>query len=152
MKIKIQHTSEYVNIHIWIKYHYGKANKCENPTCLHKPTKRYEWALKHDFVYEKNINNFWQLCVPCHKIYDYTVERNNKLKEQKRTIETRMKMSMSHKGKLGNARKQILCLSTGVVYSSVLDAQAKTSVSNSAISNMLNDRSRTAGGFIWQII
>jgi len=57
-------------IHKWIKYHYGKAKKC---SFCHTPnSKRYHWALRHGYLYERNIENFIELCVSCHFSYDKT--------------------------------------------------------------------------------
>jgi len=64
----------YQNIHCWIRYHYGKASLCENKDCKCLNIKRYEWALKKGKTYEKNIDNFKQLCSSCHKNYDMTDE------------------------------------------------------------------------------
>ena len=85
-KTRKQHSKSYMHIHYWLESSYGKASKCENKKCKQKPTKRYEWALKKGYKYEKNVINFMQLCVPCHKIYDDTPER-------------RAKISKAHKGK-----------------------------------------------------
>jgi len=69
----------YHRVHQWIAYHYGKASKCENKDCTFKNPKRYEWALIKGNEYEKNINNFMQLCCSCHRKYDYTDEHRKKL-------------------------------------------------------------------------
>ncbi len=60
---------EYVNIHLWLRKEYGKANKCEMESCDEK-SKRFSWALKRGKKYEKKRNNFIQLCHSCHKKYD----------------------------------------------------------------------------------
>lgn len=62
--------SEYSAIHSWIRSRYGKANKCEAKDCK-KTGKRFDWALLRGKKYAKNVKNFWQLCRPCHKKYDY---------------------------------------------------------------------------------
>lgn len=70
--------------HMFIKKHYGKAKKCENPKCryprynkkgrlMHRP-KRYEWANTTG-TYTHNVEDYIQLCPSCHRLYD-----NGKLK------------------------------------------------------------------------
>ena len=78
---------EYRSIHQWIKYYYGKANKCDNQNCpktitevnytenglpfIKKiPYKKFDWALLHGKNYERNIDNFIKLCKRCHLAYD----------------------------------------------------------------------------------
>jgi AP2 domain len=74
-KVKVN-TNPYYNIHIWIANHYGKASKCENPECKGKSS-NYQWALKKDKDYEKDIENYIQLCVPCHRMYDMKEDWRN---------------------------------------------------------------------------
>jgi hypothetical protein len=57
----------YSAIHHWLKRNHGKAGYCES--CLGE-SKRYEWALKKGYEYEKKRKNFWQLCTSCHHSYD----------------------------------------------------------------------------------
>ena len=59
----------YSAIHLWLKTNFGKANKCENKTCEGK-SKKYNWALKKDYRYERRRKNFIRLCCPCHMKYD----------------------------------------------------------------------------------
>lgn len=61
-------SNQYVNIHIWITLHYGKASKCN--LCDGSTAKRFEWALKRGCAYAKDINNFFELCPSCHRKYD----------------------------------------------------------------------------------
>ena len=60
----------YHGLHTWLIKKFGKALCCENPKCEHKPTKRYEWSLLKGKEYERKRENFWQLCVSCHRKYD----------------------------------------------------------------------------------
>ena len=59
----------YQDVHWWIRYYYGNANKCENYYCR-KKSSIFEWALKHNKKYERKRKNFWMLCKGCHIIYD----------------------------------------------------------------------------------
>ncbi len=70
----------YNAVHIWLRYHFGSANKCENKDCIYprknnarswvRAPKRFDWALKKGFKYEHIRDNFIQLCPSCHKRYD----------------------------------------------------------------------------------
>lgn len=77
---KIKH---YDAIHLWLKYHYGKADHCVNPECP-KKSKNYQWALKKGKTYEKNRDNFFQLCCSCHSKYDFTEEQREHLRAIKK--------------------------------------------------------------------
>lgn len=79
--------AKYGSIHDWIKYHYGKASKCENPSCVYpkkskngvlSKAKIFDWALKKGSDYSnRSRENFIQLCRSCHKKYDY-IENKHK--------------------------------------------------------------------------
>src|SRR3990167_9488287 len=69
----------------WVRLHFGKANKCEEPTCIYprkdwdgrlmeKP-KRYEWA-NISGKYKRERSDWETLCPSCHRTRDI---RNNKL-------------------------------------------------------------------------
>jgi len=74
----INHRRHYDKIHKWLYYHYGKADKCDNPDCP-KICKYFSWALKKGKELEKNRDNYIQLCYSCHTKYDFTEERKNYL-------------------------------------------------------------------------
>ena len=59
----------YNGLHTWLRTVFGWPNKCENKDCGHKSMK-YEWALIKGKRYERKRENFWQLCVSCHRLYD----------------------------------------------------------------------------------
>ena len=69
----------YRAVHAWMIKEYGKANKCENKSCIYprkdsrgkimlKP-KSYQWANKTG-KYLRDKNDFMELCASCHKKYD----------------------------------------------------------------------------------
>lgn len=64
-------SSQYRTIHNWLIRHYGKARICENPECKGR-SNIYEWALKKGFEYQKNKENYFQLCASCHGKYDFS--------------------------------------------------------------------------------
>lgn len=61
--------ASYYAIHIWLKNNYGKANKCDNSSCISK-SKRFEWALIKFKEHSHNRDNYRMLCKPCHTRYD----------------------------------------------------------------------------------
>lgn len=69
----------YSNVHQWLRNHHGKASKCENPECVGKSIK-YSWALIKGKNYEKNKNNFMQLCYSCHVKYDSSPDKPEKMR------------------------------------------------------------------------
>lgn len=69
---------EYERVHKWIKYHYGSASKCDNKNC-EKKSDKFDWALKRGLKYEKNRDNFNQLCKSCHSKQDSTEIKKAKL-------------------------------------------------------------------------
>jgi len=60
----------YKDVHVWLNKTYGKANVCENIGC---PDVGYgfEYALKKGSVHLKKRENYLQLCVKCHRNYDF---------------------------------------------------------------------------------
>jgi hypothetical protein len=69
----------YDAIHFWLKKEFGKANKCEYPNCK-KLKQVFEWAKLKGKNYERKRENFWMLCVNCHRKYDYNIPWNKGLK------------------------------------------------------------------------
>ena len=64
---------KYNAIHMWIRSNYGSANHCSNPDCK-KTSENYQWALIPGLEHDHNIDNYEQLCVPCHRQQDITPE------------------------------------------------------------------------------
>jgi len=64
-----KHQPFYAPIHDWVRRNYGKASKCENKKCGHPNPKRFEWA-NISGKYKKDISDFKQLCVSCHRRMD----------------------------------------------------------------------------------
>ncbi len=91
----------YSAIHKWLKNNFGKPNKCEMSSCK-KISDNFEWALKKGKEYEKKRENFIQLCVSCHRIYDFTENQRKKIslavKGRKVSKKTREKMALNRFG------------------------------------------------------
>ena len=62
----------YRDLHAWVQYHLGKANHCENCGLdkIPKGKKRYfQWA-NISKQYKRNLNDWIQLCIKCHRAFD----------------------------------------------------------------------------------
>lgn len=59
--------AHYITQHQWINRNYGKATICTKCNIIN--AKRYHWA-NISGKYHRNINDYIQLCVSCHKIFD----------------------------------------------------------------------------------
>lgn len=77
--------ASYTAFHHWLKYYYGKANHCENPTCIYPrlvrrrgstkkilitEPKLYNWSLIKGKHHSQKRENYIQLCASCHEFYD----------------------------------------------------------------------------------
>lgn len=69
----------YAETHMWLRYHYGKADHCDNKNCKNK-YKIFQWAKLKDKKYERKRENFIQLCQSCHQLYDRGKDINNILR------------------------------------------------------------------------
>ena len=66
----------YQGIHIWLRKTFGKANKCEICGLTNTAKKKYfHWALLKGKTYQRKRENFWMLCLKCHRHYDDTVPK-----------------------------------------------------------------------------
>ena len=66
---------------------------------------------------------------------------------QHHTSETRRKMSESNKGKTAKA---VICVETGILYSSGMEAEKSTGISRKSISKVLRGVHKTSGGYHWK--
>ena len=68
-------TPTYGIVHYWLRKNFVKKNICEHCGIY----KKCDWALKKEKKYERNRNNFIELCRSCHYKYDH----QNKLRIKK---------------------------------------------------------------------
>lgn len=59
--------ASYAAKHMWVRYHYGKADHCED--CKTEESRMYHWS-NISGEYSRDRDDWQQLCVPCHKEYD----------------------------------------------------------------------------------
>lgn len=92
---------QYDIIHSWLIRKHGSANQCVSLTCTGK-SKNFQWALLKGKLYEKNPENFIQLCASCHMKYDMTPERLSNFREIEWTEEMRLAARNRRIGKLAS--------------------------------------------------
>ena len=122
------------------------------PDCASK-SKTFQWALKKGKDYEKNVDNFLQLCSSCHKKYDITDETRDRLRESGKEnswfvkdnpmnyAEVRAKISLSKTKdpiQIAENSKPVICTQTGTRYNNVYEAAFSVQLKISALRNMLN--------------
>ncbi len=71
--------------HMWINHWFGKADKCENESCIYPRKdihgkimivpKRFEWA-NISRGYKRDRKDWRRLCPSCHKKYDIAYKKN----------------------------------------------------------------------------
>ena len=130
-------SNSYRAIHMWLAYHYEKTGVCDFCNSIGKETQR---ALKKGESYQKDITKYHELCVSCHKKYDFTEE-------------TRKKMSASHKGiPLPHKEKAVIATRDGkeVHFDSASKASLELGVSRTSISNAVTGRYKKAGNYTWR--
>lgn len=71
---KWQKNPNYKAIHLWLSKHYQKTGKCS----FCKKRRYTQWAKRQGKVYKRNIDNFIELCIPCHKRYDMKPKQEKK--------------------------------------------------------------------------
>lgn len=89
------------------------------------------------------------LTVAEHRKIDSKCKRIGKtMKGKKHSEETKRKMSEAHK----DWSKKVLCVETGEIFESAKDAQRKTGIYQSSISNVCNGKLKTTGGYHWKFV
>jgi|SRR3990167_1964971 len=95
----------YSAVHKWLARNHKKKERCE----FCGSQKFLEWALKKRKRHEHVLESYLTLCSSCHKKYDYTDARREKLSQslKGREITWRDKISEANKGrKLSEAQKK----------------------------------------------
>lgn len=59
-------------IHMWIYKHYGLATRCDK--CGNNNASKYEWS-NISRTYKREMEDWWQLCISCHRKYDHPKNR-----------------------------------------------------------------------------
>ncbi len=98
----------YNSLHWWIRKEFGSANKCEHPNC-ERVSKFFNWSLKSGREYDRDINNFWQLCRKCHFKYDLLPFQKNKFdvgRKKAQSVRVGMKHSQETKSKIKESLKE----------------------------------------------
>ena len=76
-------------------------------------------------------------------------------KGKKRSEETKRKISEAKKGKFINRKdqsKKVLCVETGEIFESTMEAQRQTGVNRCNISKVCSGKLKSAGGYHWRYV
>lgn len=122
----------YSGIHKWIARVAGQPKKCEE--CGDTSDRKYQWADLSGNLYgkfTKDRANWKRMCIPCHKKFD---TQGVNMAKRKPIVQK-------------NKRNKVVKVFTGAV-----EASKETGVLITAINNNIHGRSKTAGGFIWELI
>ena len=91
-----------------------------------------------------------------HRKIDSKCKRHGEaMKGKKHFDETKRKMSEALKRKFINRKdqsKKVLCIETGEVFESTMEAYRKTGINQSSISQVCNGKLRTTGGYHWKFV
>lgn len=129
----------YQSKHQWVRKYYGKASYCsDDPSHV---SKRYEWA-NISRKYKRDISDWKQLCISCHRKFDITDE-------------TRRKLSIANSRPRPSRRKAIRGINENgdfFTYPSVTEAARALNIHRTGISSCLVGRGLTAGKLKWSYI
>lgn len=130
----------YDNIHHWLWYHYPKKKLCD---FCGKFGVRTEYAKKKFASYGKSIGRYHELCVSCHRKYDFT----EKTRELYRTV----RLGVPAPWKWRPIDSMLLSAGKWVHHLSITRASNDTGVERTTIINNLKGRSKVCrGGFIFR--
>lgn len=138
---KVPNSAEYQRLHRWVKSRLGKADHCFADKS-HTAAK-YDWSnISKEYL--ADLSDWQQLCRACHRAYDPMTE------EGKKSIAIKNKVNSS--GNQSHAQPVLMVYPNGswIKYKSSKEAQEKTGVLYTSISNVLMGRSKTAGKFQWR--
>lgn len=137
-KIDTRNTA-YMNLHQWVKRHYGKATHCTNDST--HINRYYEWANVTG-TYERDLENFKQLCRSCHRKLDHS-------DFQRKLSSNRFKGNRYQRKAVEQYTKQNDYLKT---FPTMEDAARSVGVVRTALTNAITGRSKTAGGYRWRVV
>lgn len=128
------------------------------------------WEVHHRkedlYSYKELIERGEYYDVPPEELIFLTVAEHNKIdsrrkrfseamKGKKLSEETKRKISEAKKGKFINREdqsKKVLCVETGEIFDSIMDAYRKTGIGHSNISAACLGRYKTSGGYHWAFV
>jgi len=67
--IKLTENPSYIAMHVWVKKHKGRPEKCSICGKLNKKRGQVHWANK-DHKYARNLEDYVAMCPKCHKKWD----------------------------------------------------------------------------------
>jgi hypothetical protein len=128
-------------LHTILRRENKKSNVCF--FCKTTTAKAFEFALIKGREYSSNREDYYELCVSCHKKYDMTDERRKQCSDR---------MSKLSRGDHPSSRAICkLSLDGGIIkyYDSIVSVK-DDGYEPTPISNYLSGRSKTSYGFKWE--
>lgn len=122
----------YDGLHQELRKQNGNANRCD--FCKTKKKTRFEWALKKLRQYSIDVNDYFQLCVPCHRKYDDGIKNlTNRLQ----------------KGHISSKRKKVI-LNDYEIFDSLTQAAKCKNITITSIANNLKGLSKYTKVGVWK--
>jgi len=157
----------YGAIHVWMRFKYGKAKRCEGKSCK-GISKIFDWAMLREKSYDFKRENFIQLCRSCHSIYDCTDEKRRKMRVinmgHSVSKKTREKIGKQLKGRfIPEFQRKLARISSGKpvakvqngeiiqVFDNMIEAGKSVGRSISAISLAIRFGGMS-GGYYWKLL
>lgn len=157
LSFRLSNKSLYAKMHRDVRKKFDIKHTCS--FCGTSDKKRYELALKKGRQYSFSVDDYVELCVPCHRQYDVTDDFKTKCKKRalNNLPDPKGERLPSQAGKMGGEHqtaKQIIQLNmlgdVVKVWDSISDASRALNISVPAICNCTKGLSKSSGGFIWK--
>lgn len=121
---------KYFTIHNYLRNNFKKKNKCDH--CGTTEKRRYEWALIKGREYSRSLTDYFELCVPCHRIYDVS----EKMRENSRIQGAKLKGENNPRAKL------VLNMENGIYYGTSKMAADSLGIKRTTLCMMLTGKNR----------
>ncbi len=152
----------YCAIHKWLVNHYGKADRCENPSCDGR-SKTYQWALRPGHEHAHDRTYYQMLCASCHRRQDQKPEwaqkQRLKIIGRAHTAEHRQRISEGCQGvNQGNKHSAKPVIQKDLagkiirIWDSAQEAATALSICPTGISMCCKGHLKKSGGFAWNFL
>ena len=136
------------------KYGYNSSTGGERPTTGRKLSDETKEKLRQAQLGRKHTQETIERMKTIHTGKYHTEETKQKLSEARKGKKNTMygkNISSEHKKRISKANsKPVICIETGVIYSSITEAERKTNISDSSIQYVCKHKRKTAGGYKWE--
>lgn len=126
----------YTALHMWLYGKLGQPQLCE--VCGSTNKKKYEWA-NISGLYKREVSDWKRLCTSCHRNFDG---------HGYKAWDTRRKNGTDGKAVRQLDKKGNIVAS----YPTIMEASRVTKIHNGNISEVLNEKRKSAGGYKWELV